>query len=69
MPRRPRPRPQGVAVLAKSPHGVTGTVFFEELPDRLRVRYEIRGLGDGLHGFHIHEYGDLTEGCTKILEE
>lgn len=65
MPRRPRPRPRGVAVLAPSPHGVSGVVFFEELPGRLRIRYEIRGLPDGLHGFHIHECGDLTEGCTS----
>ena len=25
---------------------------------------KVRGLNpNSLHGFHIHEYGDLTEGC------
>ena len=23
----------------------------------------LKGLKSGKHGFHIHEYGDLTEGC------
>ena len=24
----------------------------------------IKGLKDGLHGIHIHEFGNLTNGCT-----
>ena len=24
----------------------------------------IYGLQDGLHGFHIHEFGDLSDGCN-----
>jgi Cu-Zn family superoxide dismutase len=44
---------------------ISGTVYFEETDGGVRVDYLIRGLYDGPHGFHIHEYGDLTDGCTS----
>ena len=24
-------------------------------------------MTDGLHGFHIHEYGDLSDGCNSAV--
>ncbi|KHJ86091.1 copper/zinc superoxide dismutase [Oesophagostomum dentatum] len=27
---------------------------------------EIEGLAPGFHGFHIHQLGDLTDGCTSV---
>jgi Cu-Zn family superoxide dismutase len=44
---------------------VWGTVYFEEVNDGITISYNIHGLYDGLHGFHIHQYGDLTDGCTS----
>ncbi|KAG8190853.1 hypothetical protein JTE90_028347 [Oedothorax gibbosus] len=29
------------------------------------VTGEISGLSTGLHGFHVHQYGDLSNGCTS----
>ena len=30
---------------------------------KCKITAEISGLKPGLHGFHIHQYGNLTEGC------
>lgn len=29
------------------------------------VKGEIKGLNPGLHGFHVHQYGDMSDGCTS----
>jgi len=45
--------------------GVAGTVWFSQEPGKpTLVKAHITGLSDGLHGFHIHEFGNLTQGCT-----
>lgn len=31
----------------------------------MTVTGEVTGLGKGLHGFHIHEFGDNTNGCIS----
>ncbi|XP_076231748.1 superoxide dismutase 1 [Calliopsis andreniformis] len=44
-----------------------GTLFFEQ-PDNanaVKVTGQVSGLQKGLHGFHIHEFGDNTNGCTS----
>lgn len=38
----------------------SGTVTFEEADDGVRVQGEFEGLEPGMHGFHIHEFGDCT---------
>lgn len=39
---------------------VEGTLSFTKTGDGIRVEGEINGLTPGKHGFHIHEFGDLT---------
>ena len=46
--------------------GVHGVVSFQQqnLTAPTKVIAHVKGLkANGKHGFHIHEYGDLTEGC------
>lgn len=40
--------------------GVIGTVYFEAIDSGVSVKAELAGLQEGLHGFHIHQFGDCT---------
>lgn len=52
---------QAVAVVHPTEgNEVTGTVTFEDVEDGVRVEGEFEGLSSGMHGFHIHEYGDCS---------
>eukprot|EP00438_Fugacium_kawagutii_P006467 Skav206264 [mRNA] locus=scaffold265:209552:225439:- [translate_table: standard] len=60
--------PQGKAcpgAAAVSGH-VTGTVTFtQETERRCKIEYEVIGLTPGLHGFHVHEKADFSDGCNS----
>ncbi|KAH7727062.1 cytoplasmic Cu/Zn-superoxide dismutase [Aphelenchoides avenae] len=47
--------------------GVQGTVWFTQAKEGepTSVKGEITGLTPGLHGFHVHQYGDRTNGCVS----
>ena len=55
----------GVAVIAPNENGITGVVHFLDKGGVLHIDYDLKGLSDGKHGFHVHQYGDLTEGCKS----
>jgi superoxide dismutase, Cu-Zn family len=40
--------------------GVSGTIKFTQEKAGVRVQADVRGLTPGLHGFHVHEKGDLS---------
>jgi Cu-Zn family superoxide dismutase len=57
------------AIAVFSNDNIKGTVrFTEELEiDRIRIEVNIKGLSpNSLHGFHVHEAGDLTDKCTSM---
>ena len=60
-----------VAVLHNNSDKIEGTVYFKQSVNArgkrgpVGIRYVITGLENGAHGFHIHEYGDLTDRCEK----
>ena len=46
---------------------IKGTVKFCEENNRIKIELSIVGLKpNSLHGFHIHEAGDLTDKCTSM---
>lgn len=46
---------------------VSGTIWFEQAASggAVSVKGELKGLTPGLHGFHVHQFGDTTDGCTS----
>lgn len=43
-----------------------GVIYLEEDNGSTLIYGEIKGLTPGLHGFHIHRTGNLTEGCKSL---
>jgi len=57
---------KAVAVLTGA--GIKGAVYFTQngCGAPVLVDVNITGLAAGDHGFHIHERGDLTDGCASL---
>ncbi|XP_072764103.1 uncharacterized protein [Anoplolepis gracilipes] len=60
-----------VAVVTLTPHdkvkNVTGNLkIVQSVPNGpVTITGTIHGLKEGPHGFHVHEKGDLSDGCTS----
>uniref|UniRef100_A0A8R1I3E4 Superoxide dismutase [Cu-Zn] n=1 Tax=Caenorhabditis japonica TaxID=281687 RepID=A0A8R1I3E4_CAEJA len=46
---------------------VSGTIWITQSSENepATIQGEIKGLTPGLHGFHVHQYGDSTNGCIS----
>ena len=51
-------------IFHQNPNKISGYVQFTQ-NKKVKVEYLIKGLKDGEHGFHIHEYGDLSDSCKS----
>jgi Cu-Zn family superoxide dismutase len=59
--REPPPPTKAVSVLVPTEgHDVQGTIVLEQRRGHVHLTGEVTGLTPGLHGFHIHEFGDVT---------
>jgi superoxide dismutase, Cu-Zn family len=61
-----KPRAAVCVMLASAKAPVSGVVYFVEQSDHsVRVDGRLHGLTPGEHGLHVHEAGDLTDGCAS----
>lgn len=52
--------------LEHSDDGITGHFLFSQKPGQPTLLVgRVTGLAPGEHGFHIHQYGDLSNGCES----
>lgn len=54
---------EAIAVLNNKEQKVQGTVKFIEQNKQVKIEVNLKGLTPGLHGFHIHETGNLLDKC------
>ena len=53
--------------IAVFPSKINGFVTFEEKGEKVLVTVQLSGLKlNGLHGFHVHQAGDLSDGCESM---
>ena len=48
---------------------INGVVHFTEEPSKSRIRIDVSITGlksSGLHGFHVHECGDMSDSCESM---
>ena len=58
---------KNIKAIAVFNDGVKGIVKFTENGNKVRIDISISGLKpNSLHGFHVHEAGDLSDKCTSM---
>jgi Cu-Zn family superoxide dismutase len=56
---------KATCVLAPNDSDIKGIINMKEEEGGVQFKGKIHGLANGEHGIHIHQYGDLTEGCAS----
>lgn len=53
--------------MINGPNGVYGNVSFSQngCGESVLIEISVIGLSPGEHGFHVHEKGDLSNGCMS----
>jgi Cu-Zn family superoxide dismutase len=58
---------KNIKAIAVFTDNVKGNVKFTEIENKIKIDVCISGLNpNSLHGFHIHEAGDLSDKCTSM---
>ena len=58
---------KSIKAIAVFTDNIKGTVKFTEVGKKIKIDVSIIGLNpNSLHGFHVHEAGDLSDRCTSM---
>jgi Cu-Zn family superoxide dismutase len=57
---------KAVCVFTNNSYKLEGYVLFTELKNNMKIEIDLKGIPEGNHGFHVHECGDLREGCKSL---
>lgn len=58
---------KSIAVIQSPDKKINGIVYLEEIEyNKVSIKGNISGLADGEYGFHVHTYGDTSEGIQNI---
>ena len=58
---------KSIKAIAVFTENIKGTVKFTENDNKIKIDVSISGLKPNhLHGFHVHEAGDLSDKCTSM---
>ena len=59
---------RAICVIEHSPTLVEGCIFLESRGEQTLASCHLTGLTPGLHGFHVHRCGDLSNGCASTCD-
>jgi len=54
------------AIASLTGNNIAGTVVFTQRGELAVIECNLRGVTDGLHGLHVHEFGDMSQGCESM---
>lgn len=54
-----------ISAIAVFDKNIKGYVLFKELDKKVKIEIKLKNVKKGIHGFHIHESGNLLEGCES----
>lgn len=57
---------KAICVLTTTTENIKGVITLTETNNVCEIQVKVSGLTPGKHGFHIHNKGDLTDGCTSL---
>jgi len=57
--------PEGKSCDGTTGGSVSGEIALEMVGDMCKISYKVSGLTAGLHGFHVHEKADFSNGCAS----